>query len=105
VSLLDLVLLAEAPNVAPSDLLELAVTDPVCAKLLVVEPELLALAARAFVVELDLVALEEAETDSVEDADFCPPACCALLLVELIVVDSLFVFELSLVYDFSLLAV
>jgi len=79
--------------------LELAVRDALCAKLLVVAPELLAFAAKALVVALDLVELAEAEADSVADADFCPPACCALLLVELIVVESLAVFDLSFVYD------
>lgn len=86
-----LVLLAVAPKVAPRVLLELAVRDALWAKLLVVA--------------LDLVELAEADSDSVDDADFCPPACCALVSVELNVVVSLFIFELSLVYDFSLLAV
>jgi hypothetical protein len=46
-------------------------------------------AANAFVVALERLALFEAEADSVSDACDWPPDCCARLLVELMVVESL----------------
>ena len=40
-----------------------------------------AFAARAFVVELDLVAFADAEADSLTEAVLLPLACCMLLLL------------------------
>jgi hypothetical protein len=115
VELLVCVLFAVAPRVDEADLLELAFNEPFAAKafvvpleleefsaaLLVTEPDLLEFSANAFVVEPDFVEFEEAEADSSNEDDFCPPDCCIRLLVELAVVEWLFSLELSSVRDAS----
>jgi hypothetical protein len=74
--------------VVPLDLLEFD------AALLVVALFFAAFAAKALVVALELLELAEADEDSVADELDCAPACCALLLVELMVVAELCIFEL-----------
>jgi hypothetical protein len=79
--------------VVPLDLLEFS------AALLVVALFFAAFAAKLLVVALELLELAEADEDSVADDADCAPACCALLLVELAVVELLCILELFAVYD------
>ena len=81
VSLLACALFAVAPSVAPSDLLELFVREP--------------FAAKAFVVALDLLELEDSEAASDAVKSLLALACCMWSLVWLKVVDELLLLELS----------
>lgn len=85
VALFACVLLAVAPNDASSDLLEVFVSDP--------------FAAKAFVVALALLELEDSEAASDAVKSLLALACCIWSLVWLNVVVELLVLELSLVYD------
>jgi hypothetical protein len=133
VELVPFELFADAPSVAPSVWLLLAVKEPLFENALVVPLDLLEFSAAAFVVALDLLELSAAtfvvpldlfevaakllvvplafmELSEAEDASeavklLLAPACCIFELLELNVSEELFVSERSLEYILLLLLV